>query len=372
MCRFVAPPVTAGISPPGCVRLESAGLKGGATKTAPERRKIVSFVPARVERRETLTEDLSAALRVRASGAPLWGHLRAAEKIALGFFVYTTLHALAALALRERAILVSLNILVGVVIVVLSIEAQRGERPLLGVLRDWLPCALIVLAYRESGLFLPPDLTHGLDLLFIRGDRALFENSWVRTLISAGSPWLERSFELSYLLTYPFVPLGFAAVYFARRGARGAGSAAADEEKTRDSFWTTVLLAALASYALFPLFPLTPPRVLFHDLPGPSAQPWLRAMNLWILKRYSVQACIFPSGHVAAGVATALAVRARRPWLGALFLLAAAGIAAGTVFGRYHYAADALAGALVGVTAYALSAALHRSKPRAGRPQPLS
>jgi membrane-associated phospholipid phosphatase len=78
-------------------------------------------------------------------------------------------------------------------------------------------------------------------------------------------------------------------------------------------------------------------------------------MNFWILERYSVQACIFPSGHVAAATAVALAVWAYLPRLGMLFLLAAASVAVATVYGRYHYAADALAGALVGIVAYRVS-----------------
>ena len=96
------------------------------------------------------------------------------------------------------------------------------------------------------------------------------------------------------------------------------------------------------------MFPLTPPRLLFHDLPGPPVAPFLRMANLWLLGTYGVQACIFPSGHVAAVTATALVVRAYRPRFGALFILAAASVAAASVFLRYHYTADALAGALLG------------------------
>ena len=71
-----------------------------------------------------------------------------------------------------------------------------------------------------------------------------------------------------------------------------------------------MLLAALFCYAVYPFFPLTPPRLLFHDLPGPAVSPLLRTVNFWLLDAYGVQACIFPSGHVAAVTATALAVRA--------------------------------------------------------------
>jgi membrane-associated phospholipid phosphatase len=122
-----------------------------------------------------------------------------------------------------------------------------------------------------------------------------------------------------------------------------------------DNFWVTVVLATLFCYAVYPLFPLTPPRVLFGDVPGPHVEPLLREWNFWLLDHYSVQACLFPSGHVAAATAVALAVRKHAPRLGGLFLFLAASVASATVYGRYHYAADAVAGALVGVAAYCAS-----------------
>jgi len=122
-----------------------------------------------------------------------------------------------------------------------------------------------------------------------------------------------------------------------------------------DDYWSTVLLASLFSYAVYPFFPLTPPRVLFGDVPGPHVEPLLRQWNFWLLDHFSVQACMFPSGHVAATTAVALAVRKHAPRLGALFLFIAGSVAIATVYGRYHYTADALAGALVGVAAFTYS-----------------
>jgi membrane-associated phospholipid phosphatase len=126
-----------------------------------------------------------------------------------------------------------------------------------------------------------------------------------------------------------------------------------------DKFWTAVLLATLFCFAVYPFFPLTPPRVLFNDVPGPPVSPLLRHMNLWVLDRLSVQACVFPSAHAAAVTATALAVRAYRPRLGILFCIVALSVAVATVYGRYHYLADAVAGMLVGVVGFAVSRRIH-------------
>jgi membrane-associated phospholipid phosphatase len=324
----------------------------------------------------------------------LLARLRVAEKVVLGFLAYAVMASLAfPLSLRERVILVVLNLLAAGAILALGRFGQEPRSKFLVALRDWFPAVLILVAYRESGLFLTPDPTHRLDYLFIRWDRVLLESPLLLSVLALLSPWLQRYLELAYLLCYPLVPLGLGALYLARQrkppedsgalAALGARPDAVGERRSKmavpprrldsdsrhgsqptermlDHFWTSVLLAVLTCYVLFPFFPLTPPRVLFHDVPGPAVDPFLRKMNYWVLNRYSVQACIFPSGHVAAVTAVGLAVRAYLPRLGVLFLFVAASIAVATVYGRYHYAADAVAGALVGVAAFLISRRIHR------------
>lgn len=307
--------------------------------------------------------------------------LRAAEAIVLACLVYATVASFELLpSVRERVMITALNVLAGTVIFLLGRASEENPRSFLVVVRDWWPAALILLAYRESGLFFIPDPTHRLDHVFVRWDSVLLHNSWVLATLSALAPWIQYYLELAYLLCYPIVPLGLGCLLLARRKAEignwklengGAQSEGAPPKihnlKSKivvDHFWTAVLIATLFCYAVYPFFPLTPPRLLFHDLPGPAVPPLLRIANLWLLGHYGVQACIFPSGHVAAVTATALAVRAYRPRLGALFLAAAASVAVATVLLRYHYAADALAGALVGWAAWGISNRIHRHKDR--------
>jgi membrane-associated phospholipid phosphatase len=235
---------------------------------------------------------------------------------------------------------------------------HRSE--LFATIRDWFPALLILLAYRESGLLFFSGSTHRLDYLFERWDRALLGSRWVLGALAFCAPWLQRYLEFSYLLCYPLVPMGLGALYALRQWPRRASGGQFDADRAIDRFWTTVLLAQFTCYALFPLFPSTAPRTFFHDLPGPHVQPFFRQMNLWILGRYGIQSSVFPSGHVAAVTATALSVRASWPRAGVVFALAAASIAVSTVIGRYHYSADALAGALIGVAAFLVSSRVHQ------------
>jgi membrane-associated phospholipid phosphatase len=295
------------------------------------------------------------------------------------YFTYMTFEVLLFLPpLREKVLVVSLNLLACATVYVLEKSAATGRSRFLYVARDWLPCILILVAYREAGLLFTPDPSHRLDYIFIRWDEVILRNSWVTGALSLGSPWLQRYLEFSYFLCYPVVPLGVATLYLARASVApgetfprpGAGSPAsapmnrgATNHRYRspvEHYWTAVLMAALTCYVLFPLFPLTPPRELFHDLPGPYGASGLRGLNHWLLDHYAVGASLFPSGHVAAATAAALVIRRHAPLVGLVFLLVALSIALATIYGRYHYAADALAGTLVGIAGFLVSQALNR------------
>jgi membrane-associated phospholipid phosphatase len=80
-----------------------------------------------------------------------------------------------------------------------------------------------------------------------------------------------------------------------------------------------------------------------------------RRMNLWILNHWDIHSSVLPSGHVAAAFSAAFAMRMaaprRRALTGALLVVAVL-VWVNTVYGRYHYAADGLAG--LGVSAAAI------------------
>ncbi len=300
--------------------------------------------------------------------------LRFAEKTLLAFFAALLFASfLLPLPCTSRMILATVNVLVGGLLAVLGNDNLTGRNRAAATLRDWLPALLILLAYRESGLFIKTDPAHRLDHLFIVWDRWLLHSRWVEGVLEACKPWPEHYLELCYLLCYPLVPLGFAALYWARPSVaseRGLGGKSCEVkiphpqatlEPMFDRFWTTVVLATLFCYAIYPVFPLTPPRLLFNDIPGPPVPPLLRHVNLWILNRLSVQVCVFPSAHAASVTATALAVRAYMPRLGILFCIGALSVAAATVYGRYHYTADAIAGVLVGIAAFVASSRIHKA-----------
>jgi membrane-associated phospholipid phosphatase len=147
--------------------------------------------------------------------------------------------------------------------------------------------------------------------------------------------------ELSYLLCYPLVPLAFAAMVF--------------WNGSPDHFWTTVLLAVFACYGLLPWLPTRPPRTLPSETEALDRPSIFRRFNIAVLGRASIQVNTFPSGHVAAALAAALAVGQVHPLVGGAIALLSVSIAVAAVVGRYHYAADVVLGAAVALIAFTMT-----------------
>ena len=197
----------------------------------------------------------------------------------------------------------------------------------------WLPALLV----RDPNCPLERWLLDFDNRLFGTGGLERFEKRAPRVLV--------EYLELAYLLCYAVVPAGFGWLVLAGY---------ADQA---DRFWSIVLLAAFLCYGLLPWIPTRAPRALERD-----RGVWrsaVRRLNLAVLGRASVQWNTFPSGHTAASLATALALGSVVPVAGVVFGIVAVSIAAGSVAGRYHYAADAIAGALVAIVAFVMATAAH-------------
>lgn len=201
-------------------------------------------------------------------------------------------------------------------------------------MRHWLPMALILLAYHQSGqLFNAPwtkfqsflmDLDRRLLGRFYRGAEVVRLNSF-----------LSQYFEISYIACYLLVPAALGVLILMGFPDR------------IDEFWIIVLTSTYTCYALIPFFPAFPPRLLNAGgmtLEHPDSS---RAVNLWILRYWSIQANTFPSAHVSACTAASLVLIKYDMLIGACFLWISLSIAVAVVVRRYHYLADAVLGVLV-------------------------
>jgi len=232
--------------------------------------------------------------------------------------------------------------------------ARRRPRPAILAVATLLSISIIgmpyvmPLVYLLAGYWLPALIVREPNELFERRllefDRTLFGSDGLARFARRAPRFVIEYLELAYLLCYAVVPAGYACLLLAGRDAAAI-----------DRYWSIVLAAAFLCYGLLPWIPTRAPRAI--EPARDQARSSIRHMNLAVLNRASVQWNTFPSGHTAASLATALAVASDMPLAGLALGVVAISIAAGSVAGRYHYAADALAGAAVAVLAFVTVAA---------------
>ena len=298
-----------------------------------------------------------------------------------GFVDYATQGYLAVvgviiLCVRERAVawwplLLLAHVVAGVAIHVLVRRHAAGPRGgVTGFLRHFYPVLLYAGFYRETG-----ELSRGiaggfLDPFFIRLEEGLF----------GCQPSLEFMERLPFLAVSEL----FYAAYFSYY-VMIAGVGIALYRRDRGQFFHYVSVISFAFYACYLAYIFTPvmgPRIFFREIAGyrlpaellpavapsfPEAVqggPFYRIMAA-IYHVFEAPGAAFPSSHVAIAIGTAFfSFRYLRPvrWphLAVVVLLCLA-----TIYCRYHYAVDTLAGVLAAAVLVPLGDRLYF---RFGRP----
>jgi undecaprenyl-diphosphatase len=204
------------------------------------------------------------------------------------------------------------------------------------IARDWLPALQILIGYWLSGAFFLRPMT-AVEAWLAKWDRTLFDALGARHVAERGPRLLLEYFEGAYLTVYLLVPLGFGVAYWF--------APAVDV----DRYWTIVVAAELACYAMLPWIQTRPPRALGLHAAVEDRRLAVRRLNALVLGLGSIQVNTFPSGHAAGAFATAFAVGLFVPAAQPVFLVLAASITIASVVGRYHYAADSIAGVAVAI-----------------------
>src|SRR5262245_165895 len=258
--------------------------------------------------------------------------LRGWEVASLIAFTYA---ALAAAVLRRGLTSAVRFRAVGASIAGLAVTVASFIAPTNVVLHDWLfPPVLLLLFYWTTGLLFVAPMQR-VEATFMGIDRALL----IRDLSARTPTWLVEILEAAYAGVYGLIPIALV-LHLCFATAPDA-----------DRFWAVILVTDFVCFGFLPWIQTRPPRAL------ESGEPWhssLRSFNLKMLGAASVQVNTFPSGHAAEALAAALLAASVSP---AVFLgmsVAALAVAAGAVFGRYHYAIDAFTGWFVAVTVWLL------------------
>jgi membrane-associated phospholipid phosphatase len=275
--------------------------------------------------------------------------MRVSEWVIAAFFSWTTVLALSldiASHMRTRALLANAAVLLAY-IVLLRVQQLEWVQ----TVRDWLPQALMILAYKQMGWFAPETHTSYFENQWIVWDRILLGDMHGRALIESLGPVLPSVLEFCYALVYAVPPITMLVIY------------AAGLRKRADTLLTIYLLGLFLCYAQFPFWPSEPPRAVFPGQDLPTVDTALRRFNLWLVGNYGIHTSVFPSAHVSGAFAAACAIAylmPRQRVITIVYFAYATLVAIATIYGRYHYAIDAAVGAVIGILAFPLGKSLMR------------
>jgi membrane-associated phospholipid phosphatase len=256
---------------------------------------------------------------------------RSSERLAVAYFVYVALIAPFYIARPWRAWIVVAAVAAGLWLMGLWTP----------IARDLAPLGATLTAYREMDWFSSVPHDHHLERAWVAWDRVALDGG-LRAAIESAGAILPGILELSYLLVYAVGPAVVVAAIVHRR------------RHTTDQLWMAYLAGTLGAYALFPYFPSDPPRIAFPGADLPHVVTALRTLNLYIVGGYGIHSSVFPSAHVSSAFSAAWGLLKTIPekrWIGWSMAAYAVLVSIATVYGRYHYGVDVLAGFAVSLLA---------------------
>lgn len=225
------------------------------------------------------------------------------------------------------------------IIVALAILSGTKALALFKIIRNWAFIILILLAYENLGNLVRFVNPHDADPVLVKIDTFLFFGTnptlWLEQWIR---PWLSEIMHMFYVNYYPFLPIIGFALYITK-----------DYYPYRDAM-VSVCIGFYLGYIGYLLVPTVGPRFFMADQFSLSVKgtTMLSGMVYDALNALqSTRRDCFPSLHTAITViVTTYAFKYRR-WLFWFMLPFCTGIVAATMYLRYHYVTDVIAGLLL-------------------------
>jgi membrane-associated phospholipid phosphatase len=220
----------------------------------------------------------------------------------------------------------------------LILNRSRPSAGISGVIRDWHPLILFPLLYKEVEMLAPVVGDWRLTAAIPAWESALF----------AGQPSLYLSERLAFVplsellhfcyLSYVIVIPSLAAYWYVSGQREAFGE-----------LLLTLSTVLLGSYLFFILFPVDSPYYLSRRLGPPLSGHFFFDLVQQMSARGGARGGAFPSAHVSGAVVVSLVAWRHQRWLAYLLVPITGSVMIATVYGRFHYVLDTLAGAVLAV-----------------------
>jgi len=279
------------------------------------------------------------------------GCLWAVDKVILAYLAGVgALVAVYGNRLGEAPELLALH--VGAVIAIV-LASTRGGRAA-WYFRHWYPLLVVAFCYREMAILIPTVRGAASDQWLADLDFSIWHANPTVWLERVQTPVLTDFLQLVYTLFVPAVLLVPWLLWRKRRFADFRYCA------------FLISLGFLASYVGYILVPARGPRFLLDHLQhSPLPGGWVvQAMRTTLDRLESAHYDCFPSGHVELTIIAWWNSRQISKWLSRVYLAYTPSIIFATVYLRYHYTVDLLAGALLAAVLIAVGPVMFRKLTR--------
>ena len=271
--------------------------------------------------------------------------------------VFWCLLSLVSLILHARIpgwwIIIIANLAAALLVCVLAYGARSADLRILHWIHDWAAFPLVVFTFKQLYFMIGPiHQGRDFDALLIAIDRWLFRVNPTEWLAGFSNPYLTEALQIAYSLFYVFFIAVGLELYLSH-------------DLSRFRFFSfTVVYGFFISYAGYFFLPAAGPRFTLHDfsrinveLPGLYLTPALR----WFINACesihpgvsngvalaSAQRDVFPSGHTMMTLVAIILAYKYKLKIRQVVLFVGAMLIIATVYLRYHYLIDVVAGALL-------------------------
>ena len=236
-------------------------------------------------------------------------------------------------------------------IICLAWAAAHSKNSVLRFVRSWYPLPLYIAFFEELRGLVHTVFPGWFDRWLIQFDYGFAGVHPYVWLARFSSPAMDEFMQFAYM-TYFLYLIILPAILYAQRD--------------RLAYWTVMVSTALAHYSVYVisvLFPIESPFYSLAPLETKSPAGGYFTATIDLIERLArVHGAAFPSAHVAGSVVALLAAYRYRRWLFWVCLPFFASMCVATVYGRYHYVADVLAGIAVGAIGFAAGSWLMQRK----------
>ncbi|HVM33388.1 MAG TPA: phosphatase PAP2 family protein [bacterium] len=225
--------------------------------------------------------------------------------------------------------------------------------PIFRFFREMYPLILMLFFYKEIGLLIHGYFDWSLDDWLLSKDYQLGHvalSVWHLQQFHPPSRLLNEIFSLGYGFYLVLIPLAALTLYW---------RAPLNVFRT---FLFSLCFTYYLCYLLFIFLPAESPRFYIPGLRESLEGYWISEWVHWAVEGNAFPGGSFPSSHIAAAVICmrSFPYLGRWRYLAVFFTLL---LFLGTIYGRYHYSVDVMAGLVVGLVCYVLAPWLQKHWP---------